>query len=52
MPTSDASDVTAADGDGEGAVPADTPSERLADYVELTCRSTANNPGPPETEPP
>ena len=52
VPTSDVSDVTTADGDGEGALPADTPTERLADYIELTCWSTANNPGPPETEPP
>ncbi len=51
-PTSEVSDATAADGDGEGAAPAATPTERFADYVELTCRSTANNPGPPETEPP
>jgi hypothetical protein len=46
-----ASDATAVAGDGEGAAIPDTPTERLADYVELTCRSTANNPGPPETEP-
>jgi hypothetical protein len=50
--TEDVSDATAADGDGEGASILDTPSERLADYVELTCRSTANNPGPAETQPP
>ena len=50
--TDDVSDATAAEGDGEGASILDTPSERLADYVELTCRSTANNPGPAETEPP
>ena len=49
---SDVTDATAADGDGEGASLPDTPSERLADYVELTCRSTANNPGPAETQPP
>lgn len=48
----DASDATAAEGDGEGASLPDTPSERLAAYVELACRSTANNPGPPETQPP
>lgn len=52
VPTSDLSDVTTADGDGEGALPADNPTERLAAYIELTCWSTANNPGPPETEPP
>jgi hypothetical protein len=52
VPTSDVTDATAADGDGEGASIPDSPSERLADYVELTCRSTANNPGPAETEPP
>jgi hypothetical protein len=50
--TDDVSDATAAEGDGEGASILDTPSERLADYVELTCRSTANNPGPAETQPP
>jgi hypothetical protein len=50
--TSAASDATTADGDGEGLLPSDNPTERLADYVELTCWSTANNPGPPETEPP
>jgi hypothetical protein len=50
--TSAASDATTADGDGEGLLPSDNPTERLADYVELMCWSTANNPGPPETEPP
>jgi hypothetical protein len=49
--TDDVTDATAAEGDGEGAAVADSPTERLADYVELVCRSTANNPGPPETEP-
>ena len=48
----DPTDATAAEGDGEGAAVLDTPSERLAAYVELSCRSTANNPGPPETQPP
>jgi hypothetical protein len=52
VPTIDVTDATAADGDGEGAAIADSPTERLNDYVELVCRSTANNPGPPETEPP
>jgi hypothetical protein len=52
IPPDDVTDATSADGDGEGASPAETPTERLADYVDLTCRSTANNPGPPETEPP
>ena len=50
--TDDVSDATAAEGDGEGAAISTSPSERLTDYVELMCRSTANNPGPPETEPP
>jgi hypothetical protein len=52
VPTNDVTDVTAAPDDGEGASVASSPTERLADYVELVCRSTANNPGPPETEPP
>ncbi len=50
--TNDVTDATAAAGDGEGAAIAGSPTERLNDYVELVCRSTANNPGPPETEPP
>ena len=50
--TDDVTDATAATGDGEGAAIPDSPTERLADYVELICRSTANNPGPAETEPP
>jgi hypothetical protein len=50
--TIDVSDATAAQGDGEGATISDRPTERLNDYVELVCRGTANNPGPPETEPP
>jgi hypothetical protein len=49
--TNDVTGATAAEGDGEGATVPDSPTERLADYVELVCRSTANNPGPPETEP-
>lgn len=52
LTTDDVSDATAAEGDGEGASILDTPSERLADYVELACRSTANNPGPADTQPP
>ncbi|MGH9133089.1 MAG: hypothetical protein ACRDZZ_04070 [Ilumatobacteraceae bacterium] len=44
-------DATAGPGDGEGTALADTPTERLADYVDLVCRSTANNPGPSATEP-
>ena len=62
MPTTDvpvttggpgeATDATAAEGDGEGAPVADTPSERLAAYVDFVCRGTANNPGPPDTQPP
>lgn len=50
--SSAASDVTAANGDGEAASIPDTPEERVADYVDRICRSTANNPGPPETQPP
>jgi hypothetical protein len=50
--TGDVTDATAAEGDGEGAALGDTPTERLADYVDLTCRSTANNPGPAATQPP
>ncbi len=50
--TSSPSDVTAAAGDGEGASVADTPSERLAAYVDFVCRGIANNPGPPDTQPP
>lgn len=48
----EASDATAAAGDGEGTAVADTPSERLAAYVDFACRGTANNPGPPDTQPP
>ena len=50
--TSSPSDVTAAAGDGEGTSVADTPSERLAAYVDFACRGIANNPGPPATQPP
>jgi hypothetical protein len=51
-PTTEVTDATAVTGDGEGAAIPDSPTERLVDHVELVCRSTANNPGPPETEPP
>lgn len=34
-----------------GFAPADSPSERITTYVESVCRNTANNPGPPATQP-
>lgn len=35
----------------EGYSPGDTPAERVNSYVAFVCRDTANNPGPPATEP-
>lgn len=45
--------ITAPDGSlvDEFIVPPATPAERLNEYVEFTCRSTVNNPGPPATAP-
>lgn len=45
--------ITSPDGSvvDEFIVPPATPAERLNDYVEFTCRDTANNPGPPATSP-
>jgi hypothetical protein len=37
--------------DGEGYVPDDTPSTRVNAYIDLACRNTQNNPGPPATQP-
>jgi hypothetical protein len=49
-----ASTALAIEGDelpDEGYSPGDTPAERVNSYVAFVCRDTANNPGPPATEP-
>ena len=48
--------VSAAEPEGdaffeEGYEPGDTPAARLNSYVAFACRDTANNPGPPATQP-
>jgi hypothetical protein len=35
----------------EGYLPSDDPTVRLTGYVDFTCRSNINNPGPPATQP-
>lgn len=35
----------------EGYLPDDNPSRRVNAYVQFACRDTANNPGPPPTQP-
>lgn len=35
----------------EGYLPDDDPSRRVNAYVQFACRDTANNPGPPATQP-
>ena len=37
--------------DGEGYLPGENPSDRVTAYVDTICRGTANNPGPPPTDP-
>lgn len=34
-----------------GFAPSDSPAERVNAYVEFVCRNSANNPGPPPTQP-
>lgn len=41
-------DTTSSD---EGYIPSDEPVERLNEYVDLVCRDSQNNPGPPPTQP-
>jgi hypothetical protein len=35
----------------EGFAPGNSPAERINSYVSFVCRDTANNPGPPATQP-
>jgi hypothetical protein len=53
-PTTPGPTVAPPEGDelsDEGYAPGDTPAERVNSYVAFVCRDTANNPGPPATEP-
>jgi hypothetical protein len=37
--------------DAEGYLPSDVPADAVNSYVDFQCRSSTNNPGPPETVP-
>jgi hypothetical protein len=53
-PETDAAGATLPAGDpffDEGYDPDDDPASRLNAYVDFECRSVANNPGPPATQP-
>jgi hypothetical protein len=48
----DGAALPAGDADSdEGRLPSDNPTDRLNGYVNFACRDSANNPGPPATEP-